>query len=67
MPEPAGSGPGGLLAVAPDARPWAVPPERPAGGPTGAGDGDGDAVDAAAYERFRTTVTVEDPHAPQPR
>ncbi len=35
MPEPAGSGPGGLLAV-------------------------------TAYERFRTTVTVEDLHAPQP-
>lgn len=23
-------------------------------------------VDAAVHERFRTTVTVEDPHAPQP-
>ncbi|MEU0770006.1 hypothetical protein [Streptomyces albogriseolus] len=60
MPEPAGSGPGGLLAVAPDARLWAVPPERPAGDHTGAS-----AVDAAACERFRTTVTVEDVHAPQ--
>ncbi|MFE7904638.1 hypothetical protein [Streptomyces albogriseolus] len=57
MPEPAGSGPGGLLAVAPDARLWAVPPERPADDPTGA---------RAACERFRTTVTVEDVHAPQP-
>ncbi|MEV5369670.1 hypothetical protein ACIQUO_07540 [Streptomyces albogriseolus] len=61
MPEPAGSGPGGLLAVAPDARLWAVPPERPAGDPTGAG-----AADTDACERFRTTVTVEDVHAPQP-
>ncbi|MEZ0162795.1 1-phosphofructokinase family hexose kinase [Streptomyces althioticus] len=93
------SGPGGLLAVTPDGRRRAVPPERLAGNPTGAGDacvaalaagladgapwGDvlreavalsaaavacpvaGD-VDSAAYERFRTTVTVEDLHAPQP-
>ncbi|MGW5904741.1 1-phosphofructokinase family hexose kinase [Streptomyces althioticus] len=93
------SGPGGLLAVTPDGRRCAVPPERLAGNPTGAGDacvaalaagladgapwGDvlreavalsaaavacpvaGD-VDSAAYERFRTTVTVEDLHAPQP-
>ncbi|MFH9174972.1 hypothetical protein [Streptomyces albogriseolus] len=66
MPEPAGSGPGGLLAVAPDARLWAVPPERPADDPTGAGLSDGRDVDAAACERFRNTVTVEDLHAPQP-
>ncbi|MEU2570662.1 1-phosphofructokinase family hexose kinase [Streptomyces althioticus] len=93
------SGPGGLLAVTPDGRRRAVPPERLAGNPTGAGDacvaalaagladgapwGDvlreavalsaaavacpvaGD-VDSAAYERFRTIVTVEDLHAPQP-
>ncbi|NUV51402.1 1-phosphofructokinase family hexose kinase [Streptomyces coelicolor] len=92
-------GPGGLLAVTPEGRRRAVPPERLAGNPTGAGDacvaalaagladgahwGDvlsdavalsaaavacpvaGD-VDAATYERFRTTVTVEDLHAPQP-
>ncbi|CAL9330981.1 1-phosphofructokinase family hexose kinase [Streptomyces althioticus] len=93
------SGPGGLLAVTPDGRRRAVPPERLAGNPTGAGDacvaalaagladgapwGDvlreavalsaaavacpaaGD-VDVAVHERFRTTVTVEDLHAPQP-
>ncbi|CAL9339448.1 1-phosphofructokinase [Streptomyces sp. DH-12] len=93
------SGPGGLLAVTPDGRRRAVPPERLAGNPTGAGDAcvaalaaglaDGAGwpavlreavalsaaavvrpvageVDAAAYERLRTTVTVEDLHAPQP-
>ncbi|MET8897442.1 1-phosphofructokinase family hexose kinase [Streptomyces albogriseolus] len=93
------SGPGGLLAVTPDVRLCAVPPERLAGNPTGAGDAcvaalaeglaagadwsdvvreavalsaaavacpvAGD-VDAAVYERFRTTLTVEDLHALQP-